>query len=140
MLVWAFQWDVTNKAPVKDYPFWLYFFGVIAFTFGVSVLDTGGELGKFILFLISIAGLLLGGAIGRRVLVVFGGFGIFAYLNYLSWYKLDDVTLGFALMALGGIFIAWLGSRWAKNEKVIESKLRSYLPEPVRNLLEQRMV
>lgn len=47
MVLVAFVVDLRTRHG-KDYPFWLYLFGVLAFWGGLSMLDSGSELGKFL--------------------------------------------------------------------------------------------
>ena len=115
-----------------DYAFWLHLAGVTAFWGGLTSMSSDREVGKFIYFLINIALLLMGAAIGRRVYTVFGALGIAAYLGHLS-YKvfMDSLIFPVALMLIG-LGVVWLGVIWQRHEDAINSALQRWLPERLR--------
>lgn len=116
----------------QDFAFWLYLFGALMFWCGLSLQDSGSELGKALYALINI-GLVFGGAaIGRRVFTVLGAFGVAGYLGYLSHRVFrDSMMFPFALTLLGLAVIA-LGIWWQRNEKRIEGRLSAWLPAGLR--------
>jgi hypothetical protein len=133
----AFWVDLRSRFS-RDYAFWLYLFGVIMFWGSLSLMDSGSEWGKVIYAAINVAMILVGGILGRRVFAVFGGFGVAGYLGYISWKHFKDSLLfPFALVAIGLGIIAF-GIVWQKNEARWASKLRSFLPRELRELIEQR--
>src|SRR6266705_2030801 len=75
MVLVAFWVDLRSRLS-RDYAFWLYLFGVLAFWGGLSLMKSGSELGKLGYCGINVAMILLGAVIGRRVFAVFGGFPI----------------------------------------------------------------
>jgi hypothetical protein len=116
----------------QDYAFWLYIFGALMFWGGLSLQDSGSELGKALYALINV-GLIFGGAaIGRRVFAVLGALGVAGYLGYLSHRVFQDsLMFPFALTLLGLAVIA-LGIWWQRHEKAIEARLSGWLPEGLR--------
>ena len=116
----------------QDYTFWLHLAGVTAFWGGLTSMSSDSEVGKFIYFLINVAMLLFGAAIGRRVYTVFGALGIAAYLGHLS-YKVfkDSLVFPVALMLIG-LGVVWLGVIWQRHEAAINSALQRWLPERLR--------
>ena len=95
-------------------------------------MSSDSEVGKFIYFLINVAMLLFGAAIGRRVYTVFGALGIAGYLGHLS-YKVfkDSLVFPVALMLIG-LGVVWLGVIWQRHEAAINSALQRWLPEQLR--------
>ena len=137
MLLLAFWVDLRSRFS-RDYAFWLYLFGVLAFWGGLSLMNSGSELGKLAYCGINVLMVLVGAALGRRVFAVFGGLGIAGYLGYLSWrvFK-DSLVFPFALSALG-IGIIWLGVLWSRREAAWSARLRARLPGPLRELIDAR--
>jgi hypothetical protein len=91
-------------------------------------MSSDSEIGKLIYFVINLAMLLFGVAIGRRVYTVFGALGIAGYLGHLS-YKVfkDSLAFPFMLMLIG-LGVVWLGVLWQRNERQIVGTIESWLP------------
>lgn len=137
MVLVAFWVDLRSRFS-RDYAFWLYLFGVLAFWGGLSLMDSGSELGKLLYCLVNVAMILVGAVLGRRVFAVFGGLGVAGYLGYLSWRVFrDSLLFPFALSGVG-LAIIWLGIRWQTNEREWSARLRGLLPAPLRELIEAR--
>jgi hypothetical protein len=87
---------------MEDYAFWCYLFGLMAFWGGLSVMDSGSELKRFVYLLVNMA--LVGTALllKRTAFLVFGALGIYIYLGHLAWevFK-DSVFFPFVLALLG---------------------------------------
>lgn len=127
MIVLALVVDFRTKNKQKDFAFWLYLFGVMAFWGGLSMMNSDSELGKFIYCLINIGMIIFGAIINRRVFVIFGALGIAGYLGHLSYTLFKDSMLfPIALSALGFAIIA-LGIWWQKNEAQLFGGLRAKL-------------
>jgi hypothetical protein len=137
MTLLAFWVDLRSRFS-RDYAFWLYLFGVLTFWGGLSSMNSGSEYGKLAYCGINVLMILIGAVIGRRVFAVFGGLGVAGYLGYVSWrvFK-DSLIFPFALSALG-IGIIWLGVLWQRRETQWSGRLRALLPDPLRELIEQR--
>jgi hypothetical protein len=133
----AFWVDVRSRAS-RDYAFWLYLFGVLAFWGGLSSMRSGSELGKLLYCMINVAMVLAGAVLGRRVFAVFGGLGIAGYLGYLSHRVFKDSLLfPFALTVIGLAIVA-LGVLWQRREAAWAARFRAFAPGPLRELLEAR--
>ncbi len=139
MVLLAFWIDLRSRHS-RDYAFWLYLFGVLAFWGGLSLMRSDSELNKFIYCMINVGMILVGALIGRRVFAVFGGLGVAGYLGHLSWrvFK-DSLIFPFALTAVGLAIIA-LGVWWQRRETQWSLRLRALLPAPLRELIEARAV
>lgn len=137
MILLAFWIDVRSRKSDKDYPFWIYLFGVIAFWGGLSLLRSESELNKFFYMCINVLMILTGAVLSRRVFVVFGGLGLAGYLGHLSYrvFK-DSMIFPFALTAIG-LAIVFLGVIWQKHEERITGSLRLFLPQALRELIEK---
>lgn len=122
----------------RDFAFWLYVFGVLTFWGGLTSMDSGSELGKLVYCCINLLLIALGAALSRRVFAVFGGLGVAFYLGHLSYSVFKDSLLfPLALTAIGLAVIA-IGIVWQRREAAIGARLRGFLPDPVRLLVERR--
>ena len=134
MIALAFYCDLRAG---RRYGFWLYLFGVMAFWGGLSFRDSGDELARFMYFLINLGLIGVGVMLRRRVFVVFGGLGSFAYLSYITWRVFQDSLLlpvGLSFLGLGTI---WLGVLWQRHMEQFGQHLRAALPERLRQVIEE---
>lgn len=137
MTLVAFWADLRSRFS-RDYAFWLYLFGVLTFWGGLSLINSGSELGKLAYCGINVAMILLGAVIGRRVFAVFGGLGVAGYLGYLSYKVFKDSLIFPLALSLVGLAIIGLGVLWQRREAQWSARLRSFLPGPLRELIEAR--
>lgn len=137
MIVFALWVDLRDHRD-RDFAFWIYLFGVIAFWGGLSLLRSESELGRFFYLLINLGLILVGALLSRRVFAVFGGLGVAGYLGHLAYGLFKDSALfPFALSALG-LLIIYLGIVWQRHEVLISQGLRKWLPPALRALVERR--
>lgn len=123
----------------QDYAFWLYFFGLISFTCGLSLLwiETG-EGAKLLSALISVLLVILSVLLNRTIFMVFGAIGLFSYLGYLSYSVFQDsVLFPFVLSGLG-ILIMGAGVGYQKYREKIERAVLDNVPESLRKLSPRR--
>lgn len=129
--------DVRSR-QAKDFAFWLYIFGVLTFWGGLTSINSNSEFGKFLYCCINLLMIAIGAALSRRVFAVFGGIGVALYLGHLSHTVFKDSMLfPVALTAIGLAVIA-AGVYWQRHEATIGAWLRSFLPAPMRDLVEHR--
>jgi len=133
----AFWVDIRTRRD-KDYAFWLYLFGVMAFWGGLSLMDSDSEFGKFLYFCINLVMIVAGAILSRRVFAVFGALGAAGYLGYLSYDVFKDSMLFPIVLTLIGLGVICLGIVWQRHEKTITNRLRGLLTPSIRELLEQR--
>ncbi|MGH8686580.1 MAG: DUF2157 domain-containing protein [Burkholderiales bacterium] len=134
----AFWVDIRSRRSSKDYAFWLYLFGVMTFWGGLSAMHSGSELGKLLYCLLNVGMIFAGALLGRRVFAVFGGFGVAGYLGYLASRVFQDSLLFPFALSLIGLAIIALGVKWQRHEAQWTTRLRSFLPAALRELLEAR--
>ena len=139
MTLLAFWVDIRSSKS-GDYAFWLYLFGVMTFWGGMTSQHSDSEISKFIYCCINLALIGVGVVIVRRVFVVFGAIGVSIYLGHLANEVFKDSWLFPIALTAIGLGIIYLGLMWQKNEKKITQKVRSYLPLPLRELLEKRVI
>jgi len=135
MTLFAFWVDVRSHLG-KDFAFWLYLFGVLAFWGGLSLMKSDSELNKFIYMCINLAMVFTGAVISRRVFAVFGGLGLAGYLGHLAYEVFKDSMLFPFFLSIIGIGVIYLGLVWQKNEQNITGNLRSFLPGRLRQAIE----
>jgi hypothetical protein len=137
ILLLAFLVDLHTHQN-KDYAFWLYLFGVMAFWGGLSVMGSNNGLDQFIYFCINLAMIVVGAVLSRRVFAVFGGLGAAGYLSYLAYDVFaDSMMFPIALTAIG-LGLIGLGIAWQRNEAAIGKTLRRVLPPAMRAFFEGR--
>jgi hypothetical protein len=116
----------------KDFAFWLYIMGAVMFWSGLTMQDSGSEIGKFVYALINIAMVFGGAAIGRRVFTVFGALGVAGYLGYLSHRVFNNSLMFPFALTLLGLGVVALGVWWQRNETKINARLARYVPVGLR--------
>jgi hypothetical protein len=133
----AFWVDIRTRHD-KDYPFWLYLFGVVAFWGGLSMMHSTSELNKFIYLCINLAMIVVGAMLSRRVFAVFGGLGVAGYLGHLAYSVFKDSMMFPFVLTLIGLGVIYLGVVWQRREAAISTSLRGLLPLQLRELIEKR--
>src|SRR5262245_3101042 len=125
---------VDRRPRGGDFAFWLHLFGMMAFWGGLSLSNSGSELGAFIYALINVGLLFMSVLLGRRVYAVFGTLGIAGYLGHLS-YKVfrDSMLFPFALSLIGVAIIA-AGLLYHRNQAAIADWIEKNIPEALRKL------
>jgi hypothetical protein len=131
-------WVDMRSANSKDYAFWLYLFGVLAFWTGLTSQHSDSELSKFIYMFINLLIIGTGVILTRKVFVLFGALGICIYLGHLAYQVFQFSYLFPVALTLMGIGIIYLGVLWQKNEARMTQKLRALLPAPIKALIESR--
>jgi hypothetical protein len=137
MTLLAFRVDLRTT-QAKDYAFWLYVLGVLTFWGGLTSMDSNSELGKFLYGCINLTMIAIGAALARRVFAVFGGIGVAFYLGHLSHTVFKDSMLFPVALTAIGLLVVAAGVWWQRREAQIGARLRSFLPLPVRQLVERR--
>jgi len=137
MVLLAFWVDVRSRRE-RDYAFWLYLFGVVAFWGGLSLLKSDSELNKFFYLCINLLLIGVGAILARRVFAVFGGIGAAGYVGHLAYEVFADSMLFPFILTAIGLGVIGLGILWQRHEAAISHRLRGLLPAPVRELVERR--
>ena len=133
----AFWVDIRSQQK-KDFAFWLYLFGVLAFWGGLSMMRSNSEFSKFIYLCINLAMVIVGAILTRRVFTIFGGFGIAGYLGHLAYDVFKDSMMFPFILTIIGLGIIYAGVALQRHEKRITTRLRAFLPLTMRELIENR--
>lgn len=133
----AFWVDIRTRHD-KDYAFWLYLFGVVAFWGGLSMMHSDSELNKFIYLCINLVMIVVGTLLSCRVFAVFGGLGAAGYVGHLAYDVFKDSMVFPFVLTILGLGVIYLGILWQRHEETIASRLRGLLPVPMRELIERR--
>ena len=137
MVLLAFWVDLRGRYD-KDYAFWLYLFGAIAFWGGLSSMGSDSELGKFVYMCINLLMIGVGAVLGRRVFAVLGGLGVAGYVGHLAYSVFKDSVTFPIVLSFIGLGVVYLGIVWQRHEEALGAKLRGLLPLPLRELVEKR--
>ena len=133
----AFWVDIRTRHD-KDYAFWFYLFGVVAFWGGLSMMHSDSKLNKFIYLCINLMMIVVGAMLSRRVFAVFGGLGAAGYLGHLAYDVFKDSMMFPFRLTIIGLVVIGLGIVWQRHEEAISNRLRGLLPLPIRELIERR--
>jgi hypothetical protein len=131
-------WVDVRSVHSKDYAFWLYIFGVMAFWIGLTSQHSDSELSKFFYMCINVLMIGIGVILNRKIFVLFGALGCCFYLGHLAYQVFWFSYLFPVTLTLIGVGIIYLGVLWQKKEAVLTHNLRSWLPKPLKDLLETR--
>ena len=131
-------WVDIRTRHAKDYAFWLYLFGVVAFWGGLSMMHSDSELNKFIYLCINLMMIVAGAMISRRVFAVFGGLGAAGYLGHLAYDVFKDSMMFPFVLTIMGLVVIFLGIVWQRHEEAISNRLRGLLPLTIRELISRR--
>lgn len=136
-LVGAYAVDLRGRA--EDLSFWIYLFGLLAFWGGLSSLDSGSELGKFIYCLINLG--LVGAAIvlRRTVFAICGSLGATGYIGHLAYRVFDDSMLFSVALTFIGVALIALGVIYQRNAEQIARVLHAKIPAGARAFLPPRV-
>ena len=137
MIGLAFWIDIRSRHS-RDYAFWIYIFGVMAFWGGLSAQHSDSELSKFLYFCINLLMIFSGVLIVRRVFVVFGALGSCIYFGHLASSLFRDSWLFPISLSAIGLGIIYLGVLWQKHEASITARARQLLPESFKELLDSK--
>ncbi|PHV13190.1 DUF2157 domain-containing protein [Chitinimonas sp. BJB300] len=138
MLGLALRIDLATRHDGRDFAFWLYLFGLLAFWGALSSMDSGSQWGKFIYCVLNLGLIFIGAVLARRVFAVFGGLGVAGYLGYLAWdvFK-DSLPFAFAL-SLIGLAVVFAGVWWNKHGEGLGKLWRRQLSPQLAELIESR--
>jgi len=139
MLALAFVVDVRSRLG-KDYAFWLYLFGMLAFWGGLTSLGSDLLSGKLVYLAINVVLVLVGALLVRRVFTVFGAIGIAIVLSDISYRFFKDSWLFPIALTLIGLAIVYAGIWWSRNESRVSARVQLVLPSQVRELIASRAV
>jgi len=120
----------------RDYAFWLYLAGLLAFWGGLSAMNSDSEWSKFGYLCINLLLIATGAVLSRRAFAVFGGMGVAGYLGHLASHVFKDSLMFPFALSLIGFAIIGLGILWQRREQAITRRLRGLLPPAWRERLE----
>jgi 4-hydroxybenzoate polyprenyltransferase len=127
--------DVKFK---KDYAFWIYLFGLITLSSGLSIFYNDNVFKFVLLGIANVLLILFSLFINRNVFLVFGTIGLTEFLSRLSWkYFEGSMFFPFALTLIG-VLLIFSGIFLQKNRKRIEKNIMNKLPELIINLRPKR--
>lgn len=120
---------LIDRRTKEDFAFWGYLFGTIIFWFGLTLLKSDSELGKFIYAMINLFMMFLSIYLNRKIFIIFGCIGVFGYLGHLSLSVFRFSMLTPFILTIFGLMIIYLAIQYQKNQKKIDEKVLSVLPK-----------
>jgi len=115
----------------RDYAFWGYLAGLLAFWGALTLMESDSELGKALYCAINLGLMALAVLLRRPVFMVFGALGVAAYLGYLSYEVFADSLLFPVVLTLIGLAMIALGLLYQKHREHFSATLRALLPDAV---------
>ena len=95
---------LLERRTEQDYSFWLYLFGLLGFTGGLSLMRSHSEVAAFLgYFLPHLAMIPLSVHLNRKVFLVFGALGVYAYLGHLAFRVFPDAWAFPIVLGLAGL-------------------------------------
>jgi hypothetical protein len=119
---------VDRKYKKTDFAFWTYLYGMMAFWGGLTMMESDSELNKAIYCALNIGFIVTSVYLRRKVFLVFGSFGVMAYLSHLAWKVFEHSMMFPLVLAALGIFIVYLGIKYQKNRHRFEALVEKNLP------------
>ncbi|PWB31278.1 DUF2157 domain-containing protein [Pseudomonas sp. SDI] len=113
----------------KDYAFWGYLAGLLAFWGALTSMNSDNEFGKAMYCLINLGLMALAVLLRRPMFMVFGALGVAAYLGYLSYDVFADSLLFPVVLTLIGLGVIALGLLYQKYREPLSARLRALLPD-----------
>jgi hypothetical protein len=98
----------------EDFAFWCYLFGLMAFWGGLTSMDSGSELNRFLYLLVNIGLVAIALFQQRSIFLVFGAMGVYAYIGHLAYRVFEDSFLFPFVLALMGLAMI-LATVWAQS-------------------------
>lgn len=126
---------VVDGRTRRDYAFWGYLAGLAAFWGGLTLMDSGSELGKALYCLINLGLMAVAVLLRRPVFMVFGAMGVAAYLGYLSYEVFAESLLFPLVLTLIGLGVIGLGVLYQQHREALSKRLRAQLPSSLLQLL-----
>lgn len=120
---------VIDGRTRRDYAGWGYLAGLAAFWGGLTLMDSGSELGKALYCVINLCLMGLAVLLRRPVFMVFGSMGVAAYLGYLSYDVFADSLLFPLVLTVIGLGVIGLGLLYQKKREQLSQSLRARLPQ-----------
>ncbi|WP_454255936.1 DUF2157 domain-containing protein [Pseudomonas sp. Marseille-Q8238] len=119
----------------KDYAFWGYLAGLLAFWGGLSLSESNSEWGKAAYCLINLGLMGVAVLLRRPMFMVFGGLGVAGYLGHLSYKVFADSLLFPVVLTLIGLALIGLGLLYQRRRERLTNNLRAQLPSALLSLL-----
>jgi hypothetical protein len=107
-----------DEPKSEDFAFWCYLFGLMAFSGGLTLMDSDSEVGKFIYMIIHLGMVGVSLWLRRGVFLVFGAIGVHAYLGHLAYTVFKDSFLFpfvLALLGLSLILVTIFAQRYVRS-------------------------
>jgi hypothetical protein len=133
----AFWVDLRSRFT-RDYAFWLYLFGLLAFWGALTSMGSNALAGKLAYLAINLGLVFIGAVLVRRAFTVFGALGVAIVLADISWRFFRDSWLFPIALTLIGLAIIYVGLWWNRHSDPLARRFQSWLPPDLRELIAVR--
>jgi hypothetical protein len=125
MIMIGYIADIKLK---KDYSFWLYLFGLLTLSSGMSVFYNANITRFVILGIVNLVLMVIGLFLNRNAFIVFATIGLTEFLARLAWEFFEgSYFFPFALTIIGVLLII-MGIYFQRNKAKIDENMRNKLP------------
>ena len=124
----------VDRRTKKDYAFWGYLFGMIAFWGGLSLMESTSELNKFIYFCLNLFFIGLSVLFDRRIFIICGAMGSIGYLGHLANIVFKDYLSFPIIVTMIGLIIIFFGVKYQKNKSRVDKSVMGMIPKFIQEL------
>ena len=124
-----------DKKTKRDYSFWLYIFGMLAFWGGLNSGFTDALVLKIIYCVINLFFIFIAVAFQRKLFIVFGAIGVFIFLADLSFSVFHDSFSFPIILSLIGVLFILAVIFYAKNKNRIDMFIDKKTPAFVKSIV-----
>lgn len=120
---------IVDRVAKKDYAFWGYLFGLLAFWGGLSLMKSDNEVAKFFYFLTNLGLIVLSVYLRRYAFIIFGTIGVWGYVGHLAFQIFKGSLLFPFSLTLLGLSLVLFGILLKKYKDRIEDAVVNLLPD-----------
>jgi len=133
LLAVSYALDLLRRG--RDYSFWLYLFGLLAFWCGVSFSSTDQLIFKCLYGLLNLALIAIAVLLRRPVFLVFGAVGVFLFLFDLSANVFRESLFFPIYLSIVGAGILAGAIALLRNQRALDSWLERVIPAGLKRLI-----
>jgi len=137
VLLASYLADLRNRLR-EDFAFWGYFFGLLAFWGGMSMMNSGSELSRLLYCVVNVALVVLSVLLRQRAFLAFGAMGVLGYVSHLAYTVFDDSFSFPVVLTALGVGIIYLGVWYQRNSAKLAAAAYDRLSPAVIDLIPPR--
>lgn len=137
-VVVAYGIDLRDKKNGPDYAFWFYFFGLLSFWSGITLMGGEDQLQQFLYCLINLGLIVLSALLKRKVFLLFGGVGVLGYVYQIAYSFFKNTVFFPIALSMFGFIILGLGIAISQNRhRQRQNRILRWLPQRLKKIREK---